>query len=34
VTITFYDDVDSGVARLLAVSHRTVTNPAFGQEEE
>ena len=28
VTITFYDDVDSGVARLLAVSHRTVINPA------
>jgi len=31
VTITFYDDVDIGVARLLAVSHRTVTNPAFGR---
>ncbi len=28
VTITFYDDVDTGVARLLAVSHRVVTNPA------
>jgi len=34
VTITFYDDVDTGVARLLAVSHRAVTNPAFGQEEQ
>jgi len=33
VSITFYDDVDTGVARLLAVSHRTVSNPAFGQEE-
>ena len=33
VTITFYDDVDDGVARLLAVSHRTVSNPAFRQED-
>ena len=33
VTITFYDDVDTGVARLLAVSHRTVNNPAFRQED-
>ena len=33
VTITFYDDVDTGVARLLAVSHRIVNNPAFRQED-
>lgn len=33
VTITFYDDVDVGVARLLAVPHRTVRNPAFREEE-
>ena len=33
VTITFYDDVDTGVARLLAVSHRIVSNPAFRQED-
>ena len=33
VTITFYDDVDVGVARLLAVSHRIVSNPAFQQED-
>ena len=33
VTITFYDDVHSGVARLLAVAHRTVSNPAYRQEE-
>ena len=33
VTITFYDDVDSGVARLLAVSHRIVSNPAFRQKD-
>jgi hypothetical protein len=32
VTITFYDDVES-VARLLAVTHRTVSNPAHRQEE-
>ena len=34
LTITFYDEVVTGVARLLTVSHRTVANPAFGQEEE
>lgn len=33
VTITFYDDVDTGVARLLAVRHRIVSNPAFREEE-
>lgn len=33
VTITFYDDVETGVARLLAVPHRTVSNPAFREEE-
>ena len=33
VTITFYDDVESGVARLLAVTHRTVSNPGYRQEE-
>ncbi|HQZ34287.1 MAG TPA: hypothetical protein PK020_07665 [Ilumatobacteraceae bacterium] len=33
VTITFYDDVDAGVARLLAVSHRVVSNPAFRRED-
>lgn len=33
VTITFYDDVDAGVARLLAVPHGTVSNPAFREEE-
>ena len=33
VTITFYDDVDTGVARLLEVSHRIVSNPAFRQED-
>ena len=33
VTITFYDDLDIGVARLLAVPHRTVINPAHRQEE-
>lgn len=33
VTITFYDDVDTGVARLLAVSHRIVSNPTFRQED-
>ena len=33
VTITFYDDLDIGVARLLAVPHRTVNNPAYRQEE-
>ena len=33
VTITFYDDVDAGVARLMAVSHRIVSNPAHRQEE-
>ena len=31
VTITFYDDVDTGVARLLVVSH--LSNPAFRQED-
>ncbi len=34
VTITFYDDVESGVARLLAVTHRTVSNPAYRQEAQ
>ncbi len=33
VTITFYDDLDTGVARLLSVTHRTVNNPAYRQEE-
>lgn len=33
VTITFYDDLDTGVARLLAVPHRTFDNPAYRQEE-
>ena len=33
VTITFYDDVAVGVARLLAVAHRTIANPAYRQEE-
>jgi hypothetical protein len=33
VTITFYDDVDAGVARRLAVPHRNVSNPAFREEE-
>jgi hypothetical protein len=33
VTIAFYDDVDAGVSRLLAVPHRTVRNPGFRQEE-
>ncbi len=33
VTNTFYDDLDTGVARLLAVSHRTVSNPAFRKED-
>ncbi len=32
VTIRFYDDVDTGVARLLAVSHRILSNPALRQE--
>jgi hypothetical protein len=32
-TITFYDDAENGVARLLAVTHRTVSNPAYRQEE-
>ena len=33
VTITFYDDLDTGVARLLAVSHRIVSNPTSRQED-
>ena len=33
VTITFYDDLNAGIARLLAVSHRIVSNPAFRQED-
>ena len=33
MTITFYDDVEVGVARLLAVTHRTVSNPAYRQGE-
>ena len=33
VTITFYDDVDNGVARLLAV-YCVVSNPAFRQEKD
>lgn len=33
VTITFYDDVELGVARLLAVPHRVVVNPASRKED-
>jgi hypothetical protein len=33
VTITFYDDVESGVARLLATTHRTVINHAYRKED-
>jgi hypothetical protein len=33
VTITFYDDVREGVARLMAVDHRVINNPAYRQEE-
>lgn len=33
VTITFYDDVERGVARLLKVAHRTVVNPAHRKEQ-
>ncbi len=33
VTITFYTDVQQGIARLLAVEHREVANPAYRQEE-
>ena len=33
VTIAFYTDVHKGVARLLAVQHQIVTNPAYRTEE-
>ena len=33
VTITFYNDLTEGIARLMAVDHRIVTNPAYRQEE-
>ncbi|MFN0028224.1 MAG: hypothetical protein ACKV2O_13740 [Acidimicrobiales bacterium] len=33
VTITFYDDVELGVARLLAVPHLVVVNPASRKED-
>ena len=33
VTIAFYTDVHEGVARLLAVQHQIVTNPAYRTEE-
>jgi hypothetical protein len=32
VTITFYDDAADGVARLMAVTHRTFDNPAYRRE--
>lgn len=34
VTITFYDDVERGVARLFAVPHRVVVNPAYWKEDD
>jgi hypothetical protein len=34
VTITFYTDVGEGIARLLAVDHRVMINPAHRQEEQ
>ena len=33
VTITFYDDVAEGVARLLALAHRQVVNPGYRRED-
>lgn len=33
VTITFYDDLEAGVSRLLGLAHRTVANPAYRQGE-
>lgn len=33
VTITFYDDLEAGVARLHGLAHRTVSNPGYRQEE-
>jgi hypothetical protein len=33
VTITFYNEPEEGVARFMAIDHRTITNPAFRQEE-
>jgi hypothetical protein len=32
-SVPFYGDVENGVARLLAVTHRIVSNPAYRQEE-
>jgi hypothetical protein len=33
VTITFYNDLSEGIARLMAVDHRILTNPAYRQGE-
>lgn len=33
VTITFYNDLEEGIARLMAVDHRVVSNPAYRREE-
>jgi hypothetical protein len=33
VTITFYNEVSKGIALLMAVDHRVLTNPAYREEE-
>jgi hypothetical protein len=33
VTISFYDDLEAGVARLLGLAHCTVSNPGYRQGE-